>query len=243
MRSRTEIVAVYRAGPRPGTGHTVVTSIRAGQHVAARQTGPGQVHLVGTAAGPLGGDEVQIAIRLGPGAGLDVRSVGATIVQPGLREAASDLRLQLQIGDDAQLNVALEPTVVIHRAEHRAVTEVELAGAGQVRLLEQVLLGRSGEPGGTWTGSTRATRDGWPLLSHTVHSPHLTADDTRVISTLLVSGVPAQPATVGSAVAMPLAAGGLLVTSTGSRAIDVRAALEAAEVAAVHHQLFNAANG
>jgi urease accessory protein len=76
MRSRIEIVAEYRSGARPGEGRTVVTAIRGGHHFAGRETGPGVVHLVGTAAGPLGGDDVEIDVRVGPGARLAVRTPG-----------------------------------------------------------------------------------------------------------------------------------------------------------------------
>jgi urease accessory protein len=233
MHSRIEILAEYRstAGGRPGAGRTVVRSIRAGQHLAGRETGPGIVHLVGTAAGPLGGDTVSIVVRLGAGARLAIRSAGATIVQPGPKVPDSTLRLELGIEDEARLDYACEPAVICHRAEHQAETEVELAGSGQIRLLEQVLLGRSHEPGGHWVGRTRLTRDGGPVLRHTLRSSLI--GGTRVISTLIDSGVEAVPATVGDAVAMPLAAGGLLVTATGTDMLGTQADLLAAAARAV----------
>ena len=224
MRSRIEIDAEYRAGPgvAPGQGRTVVHSIRAGHHFAARETGPGVVHLVGTAAGPLGGDDASIVVRLGPGARLTIRSAGATIVQPGSQVPDSVLRLLLTVGDGAALDVGCEPTVICHRAEHQATAELTLAGSGQVRLLEQVLLGRANEPGGLWVGRTRVTRDGRPELRHTLRSQLVAGDGTRVISTLLRTGIEAVPATSGAAVAMPLAAGGLLVTATGTALIPTQ---------------------
>jgi urease accessory protein len=229
VRSRIEILAEYRSGPpgRPGSGRTVVRSIRGGQHFAARETGPGVVHLVGTAAGPLGGDDVTIVVRLGPGAELAVRSAGATIVQPGGQVPDSRLRLLVTIEDGARLDVACEPTVICHRAEHQAEAVVDLAGSGQVRLLEQVLLGRSNEPGGGWAGRTRLTRDGVAELRHTLRSEVLT-DGVRVISTLLRSGIETVPASSGNAVAMALAAGGSLVTATGTHLLAVQADLLAA---------------
>ena len=223
MRSSIEIAAEYR-----GNGRTVIQSIRGGHHFAARETGPGVVHLVGTAAGPLGGDDVTIVVRVGPGARLAIRSAGATIVQPGGQVPDSKLRLLLTIGDDAQLDVRCEPTVVCHRAEHEAETVLELAGSGQVQLMEQVLLGRSNEPGGRWVGRTRLTRDGEPELRHTLRSELLVGDGTRVISTLLRSGIEAVPATCGNAVALALAAGGLLVTATGTELLTTQADLLAA---------------
>jgi urease accessory protein len=235
VRSRIEIAAEYRGGPggTPGAGRTVVRSIRGGHHFAARETGPGVVHLVGTAAGPLGGDDVTIAVHLGPGARLAVRSAGATIVQPGRLVADSRLRLLLTVEDGAHLDVGCEPTVVCHRAEHEALSVVDLAGSGQVRLLEQVLLGRAHEPGGHWLGRTTLTRDDAPELRHTVRSAVVATDGTRVISTLLRTGIDAVPATCGGAVAMPLAAGGLLVTATGTDLIPTQADLLSAAARAV----------
>jgi urease accessory protein len=235
VQSRTEIVAEYRSGPRalPGRGRTVVSSIRAGQHFAARETGLGVVHLVGTAAGPLGGDEVTIVVRLGPGARLAVRSAGATIVQPGGQVADSTLRLLVSLADGADLDFGCEPTVICHRAEHVGEAVLDLAGSGQIRLIEQVLLGRSNEPGGTWLGRTRLTRDGVPELRHTLRSEVIAADGTRVIATLLQSGIAATPATCGGAVAMPLAAGGLLVTATGTQMLATQADLLAAAAQAM----------
>jgi urease accessory protein len=235
MQSRIEILAEYRSGPggRPGAGRTVIRSIRAGQHLAARETGPGVVHLVGTAAGPLGGDEVTVVVQLGPGGRLAVRSAGATIVQPGGSVPDSVLRLHLTIGDDAQLDYGCQPTVICHRAEHEAEAVLDLTGSGQVQLLEQVLLGRSNEPGGHWVGRTRLSRDGRPELRHTLRSDLIAGDGTRVISTLLRSGIAAVPATSGRAVAMPLAAGGLLVTATGTEMLATQADLLAAAEGAV----------
>ena len=217
MRSSIEIVAEYRSD------RTVVRTLRGGIHFAGRETGPGVVHLVGTAAGPLGGDDVTISVRVGPGARLAIRSAGATIIQPGGRRPDSRLHLELDVADGGELDFATEPTVICHGAEHEAESVIELAGSGRIRLLEQVLLGRSHEPGGDWIGRTRLNRDGTPVLRHTLRSTLLVHDGTRVIATLLHSGGTARPdtagtarpATSGGAVAMPLAAGGLLVTATG----------------------------
>lgn len=232
MHSRIEIVAQYRAGAALGTGRTVVTRILAGHHLAARETGPGVVHLIGTAAGPLGGDDVEIDVRIGPGARLALRSAGATIVQPGARTPHSRLRMHLAVEDGAELDVACEPTVVIRGAGHEGSTEVVLAGSGQVRLLEQVVLGRAAEVGGSWVGRTGLSRDGVTHLRHALRSSLLERDGSRVVSTLLASGVEAVAATRGQAVAMPLARGGMLVTATGREVLSTHADLLAAAEAA-----------
>ncbi len=228
MRSRIDVVA-ERRGDR-----TVVTACRESAdrgagHFAGRLTGAeggaAVVHLVGTAAGPLGGDEAVISLRVGAGARLVLRSAGATIVQPSTWAPDSVLRLELAVADGGRLDVGMEPTVVCAAAVHRAVSVVELTGSGQVRLLEQVLLGRSGEPGGEWSGRLVVDRDGAPVLRHTLRSGLL---GRRVVSTLLETGVDGEPGTSGNAVAMPLAAGGLLVTATGSELIPTQRDLLAA---------------
>jgi urease accessory protein len=139
------------------------------------------------------------------------------------------LQLLLTVEDGGMLDVECEPTVICHRAEHAAEAVLELAGSGQLRLMEQVLLGRSNEPGGRWVGRTGLTRDGVPELRHTLRSELVATDGTRVISTLLRSGVEATSGTCGNAVAMALATGGLLVTATGTQLLTTHADLLAAE--------------
>ena len=229
MDSRLEIVAVARAG------RTVIQSVRSSGvgHFAARQTGPGQLHLVGTAAGPLGGDHAVIDVHLQAGARLSLRSAGATIIQPGRLRPDSVVDLNLRVDDEAELDLATEPTVVCHGAQHRNRTTLTLSGRGRARLVEQVLLGRAYEEPGEWAGRTVITRDGAPLLRHTLRSAVLAVGGIRVISTLVRSELPgAVPTTQGQAVAMPLAAGGLLVTATGADLLPVQADLLAAETQA-----------
>ncbi|MBT0770707.1 urease accessory protein UreD [Kineosporia sp. J2-2] len=225
MDSRIEIVAVNRAG------RTVVRSIRTTGvgHFAARQTDWGVVHLVGIAAGPLGGDHAVIDVHVQAGARLALRSAGATIIQPGRLRPDSRVELNIRVDDEAELDLATEPTVICQGAVHENRTTVTLSGSGRARLVEQVLLGRAYEGPGEWSGRTVVTRDGAPLLRHTLRS----AMTGRVISTLVNTDVPeVVPAVAGAAVAMPLASGGLLVTATGKDLLPVQADLLAAEALA-----------
>lgn len=238
MDSRLEIVAIARGG------RTVVQSIRGGGHFAARQTDPGVVHLVGTAAGPLGGDRAVIDVHVQAGARLSVRSAGATIIQPGRLRADSVMELNLMVDDGGELDLATEPTVVCQGAEHENRTTLTLSGSGRARLVEQVLLGRAYEGPGVWSGRTVITRDGTPVLRHTLRSAVVAVGGTRVISTLVRSEPPAavttagavatgaRAATTGDAVAMPLVGGGLLVTATGKDLLPTQADLLAAEALA-----------
>lgn len=227
MKSCIEVVAELRAGT------STVTVIRGGGHFAGRQTGACAVHLVGTAAGPLGGDEVTVRLRVGAGARLHVRTAAATVVLPGPERPDSRLLIDVQVDDAAQLVLEPEPTVVCRRAVHEAITTVALAGSGRARILEEVVLGRAGETGGSWTGHTGVTRDGSPVLRHTVRSSLLAA---RALAALVDTGAGSDSGagsdtgertagTAGNAVAMPLAAGGMLVTAFGPNVSSTRADL------------------
>jgi urease accessory protein len=104
------------------------------------------------------------------------------------------------------------------------VTAVELAGSAEVDVLEQVVLGRHGEAGGSWSGRLVADRDGRPVLRTTQGSeavataPVPGGGPARAIVTRLLAGaVPGTAWTRGGAVCCPLAAAGVvLVTSLGS---------------------------
>ena len=244
MRSTVELVAELAAG-RDGAGaRTVVRRARAGGHFAVRETAPGVVHLVGTAAGPLGGDEVEVRIRVGAGARLAVRSVAATLVYPARDVATSAVRVVAEVADGGHLDLAPEPTIVCAGADLTATTRVALAGSATLRLLEEVVLGRANEPPGRWRGRTVVTRDGVPLLSHTLRSDVLSdarragpVEPARAVVTLLEvdaarSAAAAQPRVRGNAVALPLAApGAILTTAFGRDLAAVRADVAAATYA------------
>ena len=67
MRARAAIVT-----ERDADGRTLLATMRSDPPITLRRTGPGQVHLVSTAAGPLGGDDLALDIEVAPGTALDV---------------------------------------------------------------------------------------------------------------------------------------------------------------------------
>jgi urease accessory protein len=162
VRTVVEIVA----RPAPGGG-TVLAAMRASGQLAVRRTGPATVHLVATAFGPLGGDDAEIHLVVADGANLRLRSVAAAVALPSRGEPVPSLQRITAIVDGS-LEITPEPTVVAARAHHRAVLTAELGPSGALHATEQVLLGRSGEAPGRWTGTVRVTREGTPLLHTTV---------------------------------------------------------------------------
>ena len=162
MRTVVEVVA--RAGPG---GRTVLPVVRASGQLAVRRTGPATVHLVATAFGPLGGDDAELRFVVEDGAVLRVRSVAAAVVLPA--RGASPPSVQRVVAEVAGcLDLALEPTVVTARAHHVTELAVELGTEGELTASEQVLLGRTGEEPGRWTGTTRVRRDGVPVVHTTL---------------------------------------------------------------------------
>lgn len=189
-----------------------------GPALAVRRTGTprdhrAQVHLVGTAAGPMGGDVVEVRIRVAPGAQLDVHGVAASVVLPGRDQVRSHLLLDVDVAAGGLLTCTLPPVVVTGAAEHEATSSVRLHGDGQLRLAEHVRLGRHGEPGGWWRGRVDVTRDGSPVLRQTT----TLGDDPglRDLRTVLDTAT-ADPASAShDRVVMPLAAGGTLTVTLG----------------------------
>lgn len=213
MRTELSIVAAPGRLPR----------IDAVGGLAGRHTGVDTVHLIGTAATPLGGDELDISIVVRPGARLVVRSVAATIALPSTATPLSVAHWRFEVGEGAELDFDPEPTIVAGGAHHHTVTTVLLAPDARLRLRERVQLGRSGEDGGGWRGDLIADLGEIPLLRHRLElGAGTVTDDTlrapRALDSELVYPDD-RPVWSGSVdtVRLPLAAGGSLATSTGSR--------------------------
>ncbi|MBB5917156.1 urease accessory protein [Nocardia transvalensis] len=210
---RTELLVRARSGALP--------QIHATGGLAARRTGPDTVHLIGTAATPLGGDELDITVTVEPGARLAVRSVAATIALPGRSTRKSVAHWHFEVGEGGVLDFDPEPTVVAGAAEHEATTTIVLAEGARLRVRERVQIGRTGEDAGRWRGDLLADLAGLPLLRHRLDLGAGTAtDDTlsaaRALSSVFTYPSENTPHTTGlNAALLPLAAGGSLYTWTG----------------------------
>jgi urease accessory protein len=225
VRTRVEVVA--RRGPG---GRTVLPVVRASGQLAVRRTGDASVHLVATAFGPLGGDDAEIRLVVEEGARLSVHSVAAAVVLPQ-RGASPPSRQVVRAEVAGALDLAPEPTVVTARAAHEADLLVQLGPDGALTATEQVLLGRTGEEPGRWTGTTRVERDGRPLLHTTVGlGPGAPAwlppvAPRAYVCTLQVGGgTPCGVGTGDDAVRLPLP-GGWVATAWGAELHEAAARL------------------
>jgi len=128
------------------------------------------VHLVGGAAGPLGGDRLSTTVGVGAGAALRVRSVAASLAQPGASPGAiSHARVDVAVAPNATLDWHPQPLISVAGSNHVQHTEVALADeSSTVRWIDEVVLGRHDEPGGLLTVHQRFTVAGRPILHHTL---------------------------------------------------------------------------
>jgi urease accessory protein len=179
------------------------------------------VHLVGSAAAPLGGDVLGVEVAVGPGAALTLRAIGATVVLPGQHPGPSRTAVTFHVSDGGRLEYLAEPTVVAAGADHHASLCADLASDARLHLREVVVLGRSGEQPGRFRSDTRVRRDGATLLRQRLDlgDPDLDASPAHmaghhVIATDLLVGEPdpPEPAVGDWWSLVPLAHGGSLAT-------------------------------
>jgi urease accessory protein len=224
-----EIIAAAAAGREA----TRLPVLRSQAPLVLRRT-PEAVYLVGGAAGPIGGDTLDLRIEVREGAFLCVRTTAATVALPGPDDAESVLTVTATVSAGARLEYLPEPVVVAVGARHATVFRVALAEGASLLLRDELILGRHGEPGGTSRTSLRVDYGGRPLLRQSLEvtgteaaslGPAILAGH-RAAGTLLHAGPGAgadQPAHADAEVAvMPLAGPGILVTALANDAVALR---------------------
>jgi urease accessory protein len=147
-------------------GRDVVVDQRSAAPFSVRQCS-GRLLLAASAAAPVGGDELELRVDVGPGATASVGSVAASMVWPGPDGAPSSTTTTCTVGAGGHLDLWLEPTISVAGSDHRAKTLVRLAEGATCRVIEEVVLGRTGESAGRLEVTLRVERGGLPLLHHT----------------------------------------------------------------------------
>jgi len=160
-----------------------------------------ELRLVGTAAGPLAGDDLALSLELRPGARATLRAAGACVAQGGGGERTLAIRADLGQGAD----LIAEPGVLVACAGSRIEVRVEITlGAGAaVDWRELIVLGRTGEPAGQATLRWDVTRGGEPVLRQFADLGPALYRGGRVLACALISDPAASMRTaVESAVAV-----------------------------------------
>lgn len=159
VRARAQVVIGRGVG-----GRARLERVRTQPPLGVRLAG-GEVHLVGTAMGPLGGDDLGMQVQVRPATHVTVRSVAATVALPG-DGTPSRHHLTVAVGERARLVWAPEPLVAAAGCDHTATTEVALAPDADLVWVERQVLGRTGEDPGRLRTSVRIERGGHVLVHH-----------------------------------------------------------------------------
>ena len=122
-----------------------------------------RIGLVATTALLLGGDEVELEVRVGEGASLELFDVAGTVAYHGRGQSAS-WRVTIVLENGACLDYAGAPVVVSDGADVSRTLDLGLDPTAGVRLRETVVLGRSGQVGGRLRSRTEITVGGRPVL-------------------------------------------------------------------------------
>ncbi|MEH6792853.1 MAG: urease accessory protein UreD [Rhodococcus sp. (in: high G+C Gram-positive bacteria)] len=192
--------------------------------LAGRQTGPDTVHLIGTAATPLGGDTITVRISVAAGAHLEVRSVAASLAMPGGLHRHSSAQWHFEVGAGASLIFDPEPMVVVSDASHSVVNTVALHEDSTLWLRERTQIGRFEEASGRWSSAMRCDVGNSPLLRHRVELGAGSVAHDALSAPLSMSSTLQYPDDRSSevdladgTVRLSLAGGGSLSTSVGRR--------------------------
>jgi urease accessory protein len=239
VRARA-LLTVERAGDRGADGaarRSVVRELRSQSPLslvprrgtAAALDPAATVHLVGSATTPLGGDDVELTVHVGPGAELVLTGVAAAIALAG----TSSLTIRFTLDEGASLQYLPEPTVVTARADHHTVLHADLHETARLRAREILVGGRAGEPSGRYRGTTRVESSGLPLLHQTqelgdpaLHASPAHLAGNRVLGTeVLLWGADGPAATGESWALTPLARRGSLATAVERDAVSAQRAL------------------
>ncbi len=122
-----------------------------------------RIGLLATTALLLGGDVVELDVRVGPGARLDLFDVAGTIANHG-RGLPCGWHVRLDVATGGGLTYAGEPFVVADGAEVTRTLDVGLAADAAAVLRDTVVLGRAGQTGGSLRSLTAVRRAGRPVL-------------------------------------------------------------------------------
>jgi urease accessory protein len=154
------------------------------------------LRLVGTAAGPLAGDDLSVWVRLRPGAKATLRATGASVAQGRGHGDAAALSIRADLADGADL-VADPGALVVCRGSRIDVrVELTLGAGAAVDWRELIVLGRTGELPGRATLRWDVTRLGRPVLHQFLDLDLGLTAGRRVLACALITGPAIAPRTV-----------------------------------------------
>jgi len=119
-----------------------------------------RVALASGAAGPLGGDDFSLEVRVGEGSTLVLSEVSSTLLLPGPHGGRSRMRIAITVESGATFSWRPEPLIAVRGCHHVHEIDVDLAPDARMIMRDEVVLGRYGEESGRLSQRVRIRRDG-----------------------------------------------------------------------------------
>jgi urease accessory protein len=203
-------------------------------------SGVARVSLAAGAAGPLGGDDYFLDIRVGRGTTLVLNEISATLLLPGPRGGRSHMRTSVLVEDDAAFVWLSEPIIAAHGCDHVHAIDVSLAPRARLCMRDELLLGRHRESPGNLTQSLHVRRGGLPLFQQQLRigpaargwaSPAVLGNN-KCIGTVLVvdpawAGQAREAKPLGrDAAVLPLEAPAVVISALAASSCSLRRVLE-----------------
>lgn len=205
---------------RDAAGRSVVRTLRSAAPLTLIPVrGEPIVHLVNSAASPLGGDDLTLTIRVGPRACLTLAGIAASVALPGPHGEKSRSTVHIELCEDATLAYLPEPTVITRRARHESVLTAALAAGAHLHTRETLVLGRANEEPGELATALHVTRDGRPVLRQQLTVTREMLMGKRVLATELSTSDTSETASGEWWSRTRLAAGGTLTTALTDDAV------------------------
>lgn len=123
-----------------------------------------RIALLGVRAALCAGDELELAVEVGPGADLALVDPNGTVAY-NMRGGAATWRARLDLADGARMTWREHPFVLSDGADVHREVHADLGTQAELLWRETLVLGRTGERGGALRSLTRFIHEGRELLA------------------------------------------------------------------------------
>jgi urease accessory protein len=161
--------------PAPGRARLTVSEGQISPRIIRVTATGARIGLVATGALLLGGDHVEFDIDVGPGMWLELVETAGTVAYDA-GAIASSWTVRIRVATGGVLLWAGEPFVVAQGANVHRRSVIDLAGTAVACLRETLVLGRTGETGGSLRSTLSVRLDGRLLA---IEDLDLTSADHR----------------------------------------------------------------
>ena len=117
-----------------------------------------RIALTAGAAGPIGGDQLDLTVHVGDGSTLVLSEISHTLLLPSHDNATSATTFHVTVEAGATLIWLPEPIIAAHRCDHINTVDITLAEGARLMVREELLLGRHLEPSGRLRQRTSGNR-------------------------------------------------------------------------------------